>query len=411
MEHLDEFTDPEGAEPSFALTSGPGRRADESLAPDMRSFSLVNRARQYNSRLLGRAGSAEHGVPIQMSLRLIQISVPAADRGDVRGAIEDVDIVGAWSGENDEDVGQVNLLVRTEDTENVLDQIEARFGSSKGFRLMLLPIEATLPRVEDPEEDDDAADGDEGDDDKPPTPRISREELYNDLSDGIRLTRVYVVTAALSAIVAAVGLIRDDGAVVIGAMVIAPLLTPNMALSLATTLGDLKFGRKALWTNLVGVGIVLALAIGIGFFAPLDFQSEQLAGRAKVNLGDIVLALAAGAVGAQSFVTGVASGLIGVMVAVALLPPLVALGLFIGAGKIGPAAGAALLLSINVICVNLAGMLTFVSHRIRPRTWWEADQAKRYARIGVITWSVLLAILTGLVIYANQQDSIFSLNG
>jgi hypothetical protein len=94
-----------------------------------------------------------------------------------------------------------------------------------------------------------------------------------------------------------------------------------------------------------------------------------------VGLGDIAVALASGCAGALAFTTGVSATLIGVMVAVALLPPLVTFGLLLGGGNLDLATGALSLFLMNLICVNLAGVATFLVQGIRPASWWEKDQA------------------------------------
>ena len=99
-------------------------------------------------------------------------------------------------------------------------------------------------------------------------------------------------------------------------------------------------------------------------------RAGELASRSEVFLADVVLALVAGVAGALAFTTGIHTPLVGVMVAVALLPPLVAVGLLSGAGAWQPAFGAALLFWANLICINLAGVATFLAHGIQPRTWW-----------------------------------------
>ncbi|MHC4493145.1 MAG: TIGR00341 family protein, partial [Planctomycetota bacterium] len=110
----------------------------------------------------------------------------------------------------------------------MLDVLERQFTGTEGFRVILLPVEATIPRPPEPEPEPEP----------PPRSRVGREELLDDLASGTRITTVYLALVVLSTIVAAVGLMRDNVAVVIGAMVIAPLLTPNVALALATALGD-----------------------------------------------------------------------------------------------------------------------------------------------------------------------------
>jgi len=338
-----------------------------------------------------------------MSFRLVEIVLPKASCGGVRNALRELEFLGCWEHELGSERGLVRLFVRTENTEAILDALQKNYGSQDGFRILLLPIEATIPPIETLETPVEARGQGAGEENRlKEAGRISREELLEDLAGGTHVTGVFIATALLSTIVAAVGLLRNNVAVIIGAMVIAPLLTPNMALALATTLGDVSLARRSLWTNLVGGAAAGILAVLVGLFVPFDPTSHEIATRCHVSLADIVLALAAGVAGALACTTGVSAGLIGVMVAVALMPPLVAAGLLLGAGEWLPAWGAFLLLATNVICVNLAGVATFLVQGIRPRTWWEADRAKRATLIALASWIALLLILGVLVALARH---------
>ena len=210
------------------------------------------------------------------------------------------------------------------------------------------------------------------------------------------------MTVVLSTLVAAIGLVRGDIAVIIGAMVIAPLLGPNVALALAVTLGDGTLAVRALKTIAAGVATAAVVSVLMGVILPVDPSVPEIASRTDASFSDLALALAAGSAGALAFTTGIPTALIGVMVAVALLPPLATTGLLLGAGQIGPAAGAGLLVLTNVACINLAGIVTFLAQRVRPRTWWEEKRAKRATKIAVALWLVVLAVLAtaiGLIWY------------
>lgn len=185
-------------------------------------------------------------------------------------------------------------------------------------------------------------------------------------------------------------------------MVIAPLLGPNMALALATTLGDLTLLRRALLTALAGVATAIVLSVILGVLLQVSPASPEMASRDAVGLGDIVVALASGAAGALAFTTGVSTTLIGVMVAVALLPPLVAFGLLLGGGHAALAMGALSLFLTNLICVNLAGVTTFLVQGIRPATWWEKDRAVKSTRIAIVLWAFLLAALVGMILWLKK---------
>ncbi|MCG8344430.1 MAG: DUF389 domain-containing protein, partial [Chlorobiales bacterium] len=116
------------------------------------------------------------------------------------------------------------------------------------------------------------------------------------------------------------------------------------------------------------------------------------------GLDSIALAFASGAAAALSLSTGLPSVLVGVMVAVALLPPAATFGLMLGHARIDLATGAALLLAVNVVSVNLACKLVFLIKGVRPRTWWEKEKANKAMRRYIFVWVVTLALL-GLVIY------------
>ncbi len=228
---------------------------------------------------------------------------------------------------------------------------------------------------------------------------MSREELYQDLEASTRVTPVYLATVALSTLVAALGLLRDDVAVIIGAMVIAPLLGPNMALALSATLGDVELAWRSLKANAAGLGLALALSVIMGLVVSVSPDMPQLHSRAEVSPADVLLALAAGSAGSLAFTSGLPTAVIGVMVAVALLPPLVATGLLVGAGHLSAALGTLILLVTNITSVNLAGVATFLLRRVRPRTWWEAEKARRATKLAMGSWLILLAILLTIILW------------
>jgi uncharacterized membrane protein len=123
--------------------------------------------------------------------------------------------------------------------------------------------------------------------------------------------------------------------------------------------------------------------------------------RTEAGLDAVALALASGAAAALSLTTGLSSVLVGVMVAVALLPPAAALGLMLGQGRIDLAVGAGLLLGINIVCINLASKIVFFLKDIRPRTWLEKEKAKRAMVVYTAVWLVTLLLLI-LAIYARR---------
>ena len=334
-----------------------------------------------------------------MSLRLLEVTVEARRLPELRELLAQREIVIHSEAEAPGDCLIVRVVVSAEYTEPLTDALTEVFGGTDSYRVLILSVAAVLPAPELDEEQD--VEEDEG---AVPTSRVSREELYQAVSFASRLTPVFLATVALSTVVAAAGLIRGDVAVIIGAMVIAPLLGPTVAFALGLTLGDPPLARLAAKASAAGVAVAFGLSVLIGLLLPVDPTVPELATRTQVGLSDIAIAMAAGSAGSLAYTTGLPTAIIGVMVAVALLPPLVGAGLLLGAGHGGLAVGSTVLVLVNFTCVSLAAVGTFLVRRIRPRTWWESEKAKRATRLAVISWIVLLGLLVGVILLINREE-------
>lgn len=329
-----------------------------------------------------------------MSLRLLEFDIAADEADAIIALLEEQRVHHLWVDRSTGERTAMRVLLDAEAVEEVTDALSARLPG-EDHRMVLLAVEATLPRIKEPEPEESQG---ETESNGTAALRISREELYEDLASGTKLTPTYAAMVALSTIVAALGLIRGDVATIIGAMVIAPLLGPNIALSFAATLGDTSLARRAATTLATGLAIAAALSVAIGVLLDINPFAPEIASRTSVGFGSIALALSAGAAGSLAFTTGVPAVLVGVMVAVALLPPLATAGMLAGDGHWLQAGGAFLLLIANIASVNLAAMATFVIQRIRPRKWWEAEKAKKARRIAIAAWAVTLLVLVTIIV-------------
>lgn len=332
-----------------------------------------------------------------MTLRFIEIYHQRGKADEIELILKDLQIIDTWHYHLDENNESVTkILLKSESTDTILETLKSYFPGDNMMRMVILPVEATIPRPVEPEEEQH-----ERPEEKSPQ-RISMEELYQKLSGKSEISRKYMIMVSLASVVAAIGLLKNDVAVIIGSMVIAPLLVPNMALSLATTLADISLAKKSIACNIAGFTLVFLISVGFGLFMDVDPEIPQIAARSDVSHFYIFLALASGVAGAYSITTGVAEALVGVMVAVALLPPLVASGLLLGAGFVLEAAGALLLCSVNIVCINLAGVITFIMEGIQPKKWWEAERAKKAVSIAITLWIVLLLGLA-VMIFIEQK--------
>lgn len=283
----------------------------------------------------------------------------------------------------------LRAVFETGGAQEFVDALQGLFEKSEGWRIIVLPVEATAPKVET----------EESEKERGRRKRLAlREEIYQDVAAGAVLSGDFLVLTALSTVVAAIGMSTDNLAVVIGAMVIAPLLGPVVAFAFGAAIGDAALLFRAGRTALAGVALGVAFAGLMGAFFPVDLASGEMTSRTALGLDSIALALASGAAAALSISAGLSGALVGVMVAVALLPPSVAAGMFLGAGEPESAMRAAALLAVNVVCVNLAALGVFAYKGIRPRTWIERVSAARATRVNAGVLVFLLAVLTAAIL-------------
>jgi uncharacterized hydrophobic protein (TIGR00341 family) len=286
------------------------------------------------------------------------------------------------------------MLVGPDNRQALIDAIQSALSAQSDWRVTILPVETTIPLPSDEEE----ARAREKESAEKSIGGMTREEIWETVWRQARLDETYIAFVVLSTIVAALGMLTDSLAVVVGAMVIAPLLGPNLAFAVGVALGDGQMIGRALVTNFAGILLVLLLSIGIGYIWDLgDEIPSELMARSDVRFDGLAIALASGAAAALSLVTGVSSALVGVMVAVALLPPTSAVGLFLATGHTDHALGALLLLGVNIVSVNIAAHTVLLWRGIRPRTFFENKKAARGRVISGAIWVGLLLALAALM--------------
>lgn len=323
-------------------------------------------------------------------MRFIDISIPASASKRVISALSDA-ADASWSFDMTEQ-GRCDLkiLSRDEDIQTIVDRLQSVLAEHSDWRIVILPVEAAITSAQALHPDRDKG---------VRQTTALREEIYQDVASGAHLNSNFVALSVLSAIVAAMGLNADNVAVVIGAMVIAPLLGPLLAFSFGSALGDLTLMLRAAGTALAGVTIGIVTTLILSQIIPVNIDSNELTSRTIVGLDSVALALASGAAAALSIVSGLSSTLVGVMVAVALLPPSAAFALYLGVGETSLALKAAFLLCLNVICVNIASQVVFFVRGVRPRTWLEQRAAKRSRRVNMLVWGGLLIAIIAIITF------------
>lgn len=328
-----------------------------------------------------------------MSARLVEIYLPEshADRLDIVLARHARRF---WRENVPGNQEKYSCLVQQRYTERLLDDLDSEFGELAGFTAIVSVVEAVLPPVVVSTET-------ELDDPRDRTPRtrlerfftrdrISTDELYDDIQESLHITPSFLLTVLLSAVIAGLGMRSGQTAVVIGAMIIAPLLGPTMGVALAATVGNGRLGRDAAITLAVGSLVAVFAGFLVGSTVTIDPLVPELRNRSIVHPADIALALACGMAGVLAFSRAASLTLVGVMIAVALVPPLAASGIYLGAGYPLASFNAMFLFAVNLVCVNVAGIVTFLMQGLPPQRWHMTG--------GILAiWVLVLLLLASLV--------------
>ncbi|MCA9866563.1 MAG: DUF389 domain-containing protein [Anaerolineales bacterium] len=240
----------------------------------------------------------------------------------------------------------------------------------------------------------------------PQKPISERAEIYARIRRDARPKTPFYVLITLSTIIAGLGLIVDSPAVVIGAMLVAPLMSPIIGTGLAIVLGDVRFLRLAVGAVLRGVLMALLVGVLTGFTALNRPFSNELLARTQPSLYDLGIALFSGAAAAYALSFSQAAGALpGVAIAAALVPPLATAGIALVAGLaallsghvldgrefLGNSLGALLLFATNFIAISTAAASVFFVLGFRPTP---SQKARReiQRRSSALALSILLAI-------------------
>ena len=198
-------------------------------------------------------------------------------------------------------------------------------------------------------------------------------EVLRDLTHEAKISRDYILLVILSCVIATFGLILNSGAVVIGGMLIAPLMSPILSLSLALVRGDARRAGRATLAILLGTGLSVGLSAILGQLvstSQFNFLTQlptEVTNRTQPTLFDLMVALAGGAAAAYALSKpNLSATLPGVAIATALMPPLCVVGIGISQGRSDLYDGAAVLFLSNLVAIIFAGGLVFTGVGFGP---------------------------------------------
>lgn len=212
----------------------------------------------------------------------------------------------------------------------------------------------------------------------------------------------FAIMLTLAVIVATMGLLANSAAVVIGAMLLAPLMTPVLGSAAALAMGmPRKIAQSLIRVTLASIWCIAVAYVLAALLATAPFGSEILS-RTRPDVKDLIVALAAGFAGSYATVRkDTSAALPGVAVAVALVPPLGVVGITLQAGLQEFARGALLLYITNLVAIILAGVITFVvTGFVPPRRL--ATSTSRIVAATAISIAAVVAVALPLLSASTQ---------
>jgi len=218
----------------------------------------------------------------------------------------------------------------------------------------------------------------------------------------------YGILLTLATIISTYGVISGSTATVIGAMIVAPLMTPIMAASLAIVLGDSTRTGKSLAIVFISILYVIVLSILLSLWiSPLSIafsENSEVSSRTAPDMLALYVALASGAAGAFAISREkVGDSMPGVAIAISVVPPLSVVGISLAKGQIGDATGAFLLFLTNFFAILVAGGAVFWLSGINP---WGMDAERSKMRKRAFFIAGICTVLIAVPLFMSGYDTL-----
>jgi uncharacterized hydrophobic protein (TIGR00341 family) len=237
---------------------------------------------------------------------------------------------------------------------------------------------------------------------KEPTPHSPLERLVESTERYTHLSKDALTMSLFAAMIALSGLFLDNVAIVIGAMLLSPLLGPVNAFAVNANLGRIKKLVKSQVAVLILLGAIIIVAAVITFaashFAELSEDTTQIAIRSNASLNDIFIALILGLAAGLALFVGFPEILVGVAIAVAIVPPATVSGIGLALSNTDLFLGALILTLIYLFGLQLGSTLMLRIRGVLPRKYYQQKEAKQHSTYSILILVLLLVILSVIAI-------------
>lgn len=297
-------------------------------------------------------------------MRHLQVSAPYDQKNKVEEVLKDYsnDITSKKAEMNDEKAVEFSLTTDSDELDDITEELKAIKSIASGdLSIRVLEQESLIEK---------------GQKTRGSAESLSQEEIYSKAQESAEFSKSEWGLVGLSSAIAAYGLALDNIIVVVGAMMLAPMLSPFVSGAFSLVIGDrtmmkssLRYGAESVLLSV----LVSLLAVAV-FPVQINSTLELIVSPGLVST---LLSLLVGSAAALTFTTGLRDQVAGVAVAVALVPPLASVGIGLKMLNISFAANAALVAVINILSLIVSGYFTFRLLGFQPSTYYKQKEAEK----------------------------------
>jgi len=232
--------------------------------------------------------------------------------------------------------------------------------------------------------------------------------VLEDIRSGSEPQVRFYIMVAVSTMIAALGLIINSTAVIIGAMLVAPLMTPIFGIALALIRGNTILLGKALQAEIAGVALAVLMGFFLGYVYPALTATPEMIARTEPQLFDLLVAVFSGFAGAYAMLDEkISPALPGVAIATAIVPPLANAGLCFSAGAYGAGIGSFLLFFANFLSILLVASITFWLFGMAG-SYHDLNRATLVKRFGlpIVGFVIVAAFLTNTLVKMSHNHQL-----
>lgn len=323
-------------------------------------------------------------------MKQLQISVPKKLKEEAEEILQDYssDISSSEAEKNNEKVIQFTVTSESEDIDELTQDLKDIENMDNGDLSIRVIKQESLIR--------------KGQETQGSSSILSQEELYSKAQESAEFNMAQWGLIGLSSIIAAFGLVSNNLIAVIGAMMLAPLLSPFVSGALSLTVGD----RKLMISSINAGVLSILIAVALSYIAVIPFpvnMNPTLRLVSTPSIISILLSVFVGAAAALTFVTGLRDEIAGVAVAIALVPPIASIGIGMKMADLLLVTNATTVAIMNMLSVIISGYLCFRVLGLKPSTYYKKKQAEKIKYL-VPAALLVFGLLAAPVAYSSYQN-------